>query len=313
MRWGERNGSEYLLRKIGNSETSLGPKNQGAEAAYAAFMSGREVNKKKLEGLEKRLDTMAPINRAMGLGRVPLIAARIARKCDEKGLLGRQLFIVGTNALYAYEALAGVQIGSDMIATEDIDLLHDSRQELGLAVDKSVRESGLIGLLQSLDKSFSLPHPRSFRASNKDGYLVDLIRPQSANAVMGKSAASISELPDDMAGAEIFGLEWLVNAPKLNAVALDERGYPVKLVVIDPRIFALHKVWVSNREDRDPLKRRRDKAQAVTAALIAKRFLGLTFDFPELSVQPQPLRDVAAGLLEQVAKLEASLQDGDLW
>jgi hypothetical protein len=200
-----------------------------------------------------------------------------------------------------------------MIAKEDIDLFYDIRQNSSLAAAKGVLEGELIGLLQGLDKSFSLPHSRSFRASNEDGHLVDLIRPQAQNAVTDKSVGSISDLPDDMVGTEIFGLGWLVNAPKPKAVALDERGYPVRLVVIDPRIFALHKAWVSDREDHDPLKKRRDKEQALMAALLAKRFLGMNFDFPELSAQPEPLREVAAGLLRQVEKLEASLKDGDFW
>jgi hypothetical protein len=83
--------------------------------------------------------------------------------------------------------------------------------------------------------------------------------------------------------------------------------------VIDPRVFALHEVWVSNRVDRDSLKKRRDKEQALSAALIAERFLGMNFDFPDLLVQPEPSREGTADLLKQVAKVEASVQDEELW
>ena len=34
MRWGERNGKEYLLRKIGKTERSLGFRSKETEAAY---------------------------------------------------------------------------------------------------------------------------------------------------------------------------------------------------------------------------------------------------------------------------------------
>jgi hypothetical protein len=48
----------------------------------------------------------------------------------------------------------------------------------------------------------------------------------------------------------------------LEATAIDEKGYPLRLVVIDPRAFELHKAWVSEREDREPLKAVRDLEQA---------------------------------------------------
>jgi hypothetical protein len=303
MRWAERNGAEYLLRKIGQRETSLGPRDEVTEAQYAAFINGREANKEKLRGLSDRLDAMAPINRAMGLGRVPLMAARIARKCDEKGLLGRSLCIVGTNALYAYEVMAGVRISSDIIATTDMDLLHDTRRKLGLALDKSVRDHGLIGLLRDIDKSFGLTQPKSFRASNKDGYLVDLIQPQGKNVLLSKASGLADDPLEDLEGVEIIGLDWLVNAPKRNAVALDQKGYPVLMAVIDPRVFALHKAWVAERGDRDPLKRRRDKDQALAAALIAKRYMGLDFYGPDITALPDQLRQRADSLLAEQEKL----------
>jgi Nucleotidyltransferase len=73
---------------------------------------------------------------------------------------------------------------------------------------------------------------------------------------------ALSNLPEDLEGAAIFGLDWLINSPRVEAVAIDERGYPVRLVAIDPRAFALHKAWVSRREDREPLKAVRDLEQA---------------------------------------------------
>ena len=59
MRWGERNGTDYLLRKVGSRETSLGPRNAETESVYNAFMDGRTANKEKLESLAKRLDAVS--------------------------------------------------------------------------------------------------------------------------------------------------------------------------------------------------------------------------------------------------------------
>jgi hypothetical protein len=238
------------------------------------------------------MENLARVNVAMGLGRMPTIAARILKACDEQNLLGRQLIVVGTNAMFAYEAQAGVQIESGLVATGDIDLLYDARGHISLAVTEIPTE-GLIGLLKKVDASFAPVKPRAFRAANRDGYLVDLIRPQAEDVFRDKLPAALSDLPDDLEGAAIFGLDWLINSPRVEAVALDERGYPGRLVAIDPRAFALHKAWVSRREDREPLKAVRDLEQAKTAATIATDYLRKRFDGPDLSALPAELREMA--------------------
>jgi hypothetical protein len=292
MRWAQRNGAEYLLRKIKSHETSLGPRTSDTEGAYDAFMRGRAENTERLSKLSSRLDEFAPINRAMGLGRIPVIAAQILRKCDDAGLLGEQLYVVGTNALFGYEVLAGAFIESELITSGDIDLLYDTRRSLSFAVNNEIRNTGLIGILKEADKSFALFRPRGYRAANNDGYLVDLIRPEPKDAFRDRSSPAITNLPEDMEGAPIFGLTWLINTAKIEAIALDEKGYPVRMVAIDPRVFALHKAWLSNRDDREPLKRRRDIDQAKAAAEIAVKYLSLPFEPGPLSALPAALRNL---------------------
>jgi hypothetical protein len=99
-------------------------------------------------------------------------------------------------------------------------------------------------------------------------------------------------------GAAIFGLAWLINSPRVEAVVVDERGYPARVVAIDPRAFALHKAWVSGREDREPVKAVRDLEQARAAARIATQYLKKAFDAPELSALPKLLRESAPKLIE---------------
>jgi hypothetical protein len=161
-----------------------------------------------------------------------------------------------------------------------------------------INTSGLIGLLQKVDESFAPTNPRSFRAVNRNGYLVDLIRPEAKDIFRDRLPAGLTDLPDDLEGAAIFGLGWLVNSPKLEAVAIDDKGYPVRLIVIDPRAFALHKAWVSNRQDREPIKAARDLEQAKAAAIIATQYLKKSFDGPDLMALPNALREVAPKLIK---------------
>jgi hypothetical protein len=151
-----------------------------------------------------------------------------------------------------------------------------------------------------VDESFSPINPRSFRATNRNGYLVDLIRPEAKDVFRDRLPTGLTDLPEDLEGSPIFGLGWLVNSPKLEAVGVDEKGYPVRLVVIDPRAFALHKAWVSSRQDREPLKAARDIEQAKATAIIATRYLRKSFDSHELTSLPNELRAHAPKLMTEI-------------
>ena len=149
MRWVSRKGRDYLLRKIGPSETSLGVRSPETEAAYDAFISGRGENRDRLKSLTNRLDEMASVNTAVGLGRVPKTTARIIRRFDEVGLLGKNIFVVGSNALFAYEMAAGLLLSADVVATGDVDLLWDTRRGLRLVLSE-FRKDGILGLIPTV-------------------------------------------------------------------------------------------------------------------------------------------------------------------
>lgn len=297
MRWVDRDDRSYLLRKTGSSERSLGPRSQETEATFAAFVSGKRDAEERRDTLAQRLDTLAPVNRAMGLGRIPQIAARILRRCDERGVLGEHILVIGTNALYAYEAAAGVRLSSDLIATADIDFLLDARRRLKLAA-MDIRAEGLLGLLRQTDRSFAASTRSGYRAANKDGYIVEIVRPEPRDVFGAKGRTRLAHDPGDLEGAPLAGLDWLINTAKFSAIAIDERGHPTPISVPDPRAFALHKLWVSTREDRDPARRRRDLDHARVVARIASVHLGLSFDDKSLDAIPASLRKRASSLLE---------------
>ena len=285
MRWVERKGHVYLLRKQASSEVSLGRKTDETEEIYRAFRNGRDAERKRYEVLTARLREMAPVNRALRINRVPLLTARILRHLADAQVLGRNIFVVGTNSLYLYEALAGVHLTSDLLATADVDLLWDARQSLSLAV-KDFRRAGVIGYLRRADRSFRRSHGQIFRAINREGFMVDLIRPVDDMLTAMDGGAN----HEDLVGVGTEGLEWLVNAPKVDGVVIGEDGIPLRCWSVDPRAFALHKAWVSERPDREPLRRARDHAQAQEGTRIAKHYLGMELPDPALSALPAFMR-----------------------
>ncbi len=288
MRWLRRNAREYLHVKRGRTEKSLGVRSAETEGIYQKFMTEREVAQHRLAALSVRLDQMAPVNRALGLARVPAITARILRKLDEKKLLGSALLVAGTNALWAYEAKAGIQFQSELVATIDADLLWDPRSRLSL-IQAAQMPRGILGILEDVDASFKTRGARDYKAINKDGFSVDLIRPEDRRFFM-EDRARVSEFAGDLSGAPIFGLHWLLNAPRVTVICIAEDGFSVEIPTFDPRAFVLHKLWMSQRHDRDPLKAARDQAQAKALAEVAVKFLGLAFDATELSALPAGVR-----------------------
>jgi hypothetical protein len=292
-RWRTIAGREYLYK--GKPERVCGPRNEQTERFMREFIERRSRLKERIDTLGERLDGMARVTRAMGLGRVPAMAARILRSLDSEGLLGRHLFVVGTHAMFGYEAASGVLFDANLTETQDLGLLWDVRRRLTLALFDA-RTEGVMGLLKKIDRSFEAQR-NSFRAVNAEGYFVDLIRPFNKDE-MHKPATGIGDAADDLEAAALSGLEWLViNAPKFDQTVIDAAGKPLFMSCADPRVFALHKYFVSQEASRDPLKRRRDMAQAKAVAAVAADYLGLSFQAPELSAVPRQLVEEAPRLL----------------
>jgi hypothetical protein len=260
MAWKRIKGREYLYRIVNrHTQKYIGPRSPETELLKNDYIASRTSNRARITKMRKGIEKAAPINRAMGLGRLPRAAATILRALDRAGLLGDGLFIVGTHALYAYEVKSGIIFEPELLATRDLDLLADVRSRLVLAIDDKERE-GILPILKSVDESFAV-QGELFRAVNADGYFVDVIRQMRRNEV----------------SANEYDLDGIVPV-----------GMPVWMSCIDPRAFALHKYWVSKQPSREAIKKHRDALQAAAVALVVER-LGLKFNQKELSALPKEL------------------------
>ena len=110
---------------------------------------------------------------------------------------------------------------------------------------------------------------------------------------------SVAEPETDLDAVQIEGLIWNENAPAFRAVAIDQRGFPLRIVAPDPRAFAVHKFWLSRRLDRDPVKKTRDAAQARAVATLVARFM------PHLPFRPEDLRSFPKAVVGEAALLFA--------
>jgi hypothetical protein len=292
MRWLKRKNKEYLHVKRGTVEKSLGARSKETEHIFESFQSKRKILKQRMATLSNRLDAMAPVNRALGLGRVPRISSDIFRRLDAQNLLGTHLLIAGTNSLWAYESKAGVQFFSDVVATEDADLIWDPR--LGVELLPSIaKRTGILKTLKLVDKTFIKRGPNDYSAINSAGFSVDIIRPEDHDFLSRSTKRdTLTTVEGDLSAAPLFGLQWLINSPRFECIAMGEDGYSVRIATVDPRAFVLHKLWLSAKEDRNPVKAKRDLDQALAVEKIARSYLNLKFLIDDLRALPKRVRDL---------------------
>lgn len=299
MHWKTTKGRQYLFRSMDRQGygKSLGVRSPETEAIFRDFHENKKRIKESIHELQNRLRDQARFCKAARIARVPRVVGSILRLFEAKKLLGSGFQVIGTNALYAYEASAGIFFESGLMATRDVDILWDTRSKLQLHSRVKAEPGGLLAILQEADPSFELVRKRSFRAMNKKGYMVDLLKPEPRPPhLLEKRQMGAS---GDLTAAEIQNLQWLVSSPKLTQCVIGDDGYPALMVAPDPRAFALHKLWLSRQDDREPIKRRRDKEQALAVCRLVLHYLPhLQFSPAELRMFPKTVVTAAAEAIE---------------
>lgn len=297
MHWKKAKGKDYLFRSLDRYGygKSLGARSKDTENIYLNFHKNKKKLHARLKHLKERLNEQARFCKAARIARVPRVVTAILRILEQHQLLGRNLQIVGTNALYAYEARAGVFLERGLLATQDMDVLWDVRTKLRLFATDEVDNRGLIDILRKADRSFDLLGKKSFRAVNKAGYMVDLIKPEPKSVLIEESRQVGTT--DDLMAAEIKNLQWLVSAPKFDQIVIGADGFPATMVVPDPRAFAIHKLWVSNQTDREAVKKKRDRSQALAVCKLILNYM------PEFEMRKEDLRMFPESIITDAVKV----------
>jgi hypothetical protein len=296
--WKTVAGRQYLVRTIGphRGNRSLGPRSPETEKAYRQFTETKRNLDERIRSTSQEIARQAKFCVAAGVNRVPRLPADIVRSLEASGLLGRHLILLGSHAMYAYEMAAGVQLKAGLLQTEDLDTLLNTKAQIELA--GSIRSAGLLGILQDVDATFELQRKRSFRAVNAKGFMVDLIRAPIDNTG-GITLTSIGA-GSDLIAEQLRGLEWLTALPPMTQIVIADNGFPVRFVVPEPRVFALHKLWVSLQPTRDPIKRKRDLRQAEAVVELSLDYFNLRFDDPAIKALPADLTAMIPGLVERI-------------
>ena len=284
MVWKTVKGRDYLVRTTTKSaQTSLGVRSDTTEAIYLKFTESKAVVQESVRGLKAALVRHQRLNRALRIGRTPNIIIDVLAALESAGMAD-YFTVVGTNALHAYETAA-----SGLLATQDFDLLWDNRKKLSLVLQGGPLVDGMIGLLKKVDRTFVIREDQKYTAVNKDGYEVDLIRRNS-----DVNPARFSSLEyDDFWVLKARNADWLLSAPKFKAMVVGVNGQMAYMNTVDPRAFALFKLWMAEQNDREYGKKLRDAAQAkAVVSLINERLPHFSFD--DIKIFPSSVVEMLA-------------------
>ncbi len=267
--------SKYLVRTSpAGAETSLGARTPETQAIYDKFTQRKQASAERLKGLRAALDQQQRMNRALRVGRVdPLVVALLNRLASTQ--LSEHFRVVGTHALYAYEAAAGVRLDADALATRDIDLLWDTRKRITFSTQLARVDSSMLGVLKKVDPTFRIRKSQKYTAVNKDGFEIDIIRREQAGD--DPHPIKLSEDDEDFWVAQARRAHVLLYSPGFSpgfsAVIVATNGTMARMNTVHPATFAAFKRWLAGQTDRDPLKRRRDVLQADAVQVLLEQYL----------------------------------------
>lgn len=260
MFWRDISGTSYLIREsVGGSQKSLGAQNAKTDSIFQNFQSKKSGLSDRLISLTNAAHVQQRLNKALRVGRVPFIVVKTLNALQDAGLEDHFLTI-GTHALYAYESACGVRFIPDVLATQDIDLLFDSRKRLSFMSKMKKMDSSFIGALQKAYPTFRVMSDKKQTAINDSGFEIDVIRRMTVDG--DPNPLRMSEFEDDLWAVQITDGNKMLGGKKLSQVIISETGHMAVMNTIEPRMFVKVKTQLSQLTSRDPKKRPKDQLQA---------------------------------------------------
>lgn len=255
MRIKEVSGREYLYEVTDRrgSMKSRGPVDPERQAEFDQYKSEKAGLKERLALSKETLKEQASVYRALRLPMLPAEAGKILREADRLRFLGDQAMVVGTNALIAYALEANGFIRDAPDETLDFDMALTG-------MDADEKRPTLWKVLKEADMTYSVNTERPFQARNAKAYGVEILSaPSRISGQVAQDRPRPIPLPEQ---------EWLLNGRRVDRVVGVRDGEAARMVVPDPRWFALQKLWMAEKPERNPQKKPKDRRQG-TALLDA--------------------------------------------
>jgi hypothetical protein len=236
----------YEITDRRNNGRSLGRFDTAAEARYDEYRSTKADARARRDAAWARLEVTCRLYRALRLPLIASEAGEILREADRRRLLGRQLLVVGTNAMPGYAIETGGFLRDVPDETQDFDMTWS-------AVVLPDGAQPVWDMLKAVDSTYTVNTERPFQARNAAAYEVEiLVAPSRLETMPGRDKPRPVPLEEQ---------EWLLKGRSVDHVVVGRDGKPARIVAPDPRWFALHKLWMADKPSRSPLKKPKDRKQ----------------------------------------------------
>lgn len=272
MFWRTEHGKAYLVRASTRAKQHrLGPRNAETQAIFDKFTTRKALLKTRITSLDEAMQRNQRLNRALRVGRCPPLVVGILARLAALDL-AEHFLTVGTHALYAYETAAGVRVEAQVLATQDVDILFDTRKRLSFLTRLAQHDLSLIEILKKVDKTFEVRPDQLQTAVNASGFEVDVIRRIAKDG--DPHPLRMSPHEDDLWAVQVGSGEKMVSGQRFSQVVVATDGSMARMNTIAPQSFVRLKNRLAKSSSRDPIKRVRDGLQAqVVAELLDKQLL----------------------------------------
>ena len=267
MIWNKSGNKEYLYKYCYDTKKSesLGRRDDRTENIIEKFKEQKKELKESLKKYKELLKKQARISKFEKISRVPNVLANLLRTINEYGL-DDKVIIIGTNALYSYEARCAVFMEDEHLATYDIDIFNKRETKISVALKTKLPQKTLKAILQDTDKSFSKSSDAPYRFFNDDGVVVEIITPMSNKEVKQDEFSGVLNL-------EIDGIKWLRSSELYKVMVIGDNGICANMTTIKPLEYAVYKYWLGKHERKDYMKKERDMSQSVLITNLINEYM----------------------------------------
>jgi hypothetical protein len=278
MYWKRQGDYEYLVKTLpDNRQTRLGTRSPENEQVYADFAARKHELEARLKSLRLALTDAERLNKALKVGRVPSLVVAVLQTLEDAGL-SEHFTVVGTHAMYAYEAAAGVQIVQGALATQDVDLLWDARRRVQFKTALGKLDLSLLQVLQRADPTFERKEGQNETAINAKGFEVDFLRRQPQGD--DPHPFRFSDDEGDLWPVQAVRASVLTSAAKFEQIIVSATGRMARMRTVAPAAFVEFKLWMAEKAPNRPqAKRQRDRRQAqIVQTMLEQGMLALQGD-----------------------------------
>jgi hypothetical protein len=276
MFWRELRGVNYLIRTTAKgAQSTIGADDAETQAIFQRFVERKSAATTRVKTLGERLVEQRKLNRVYQVGRTPNVVVKVLQALTKAGI-DAHFTAVGTHAIYAFESACGVRMGSEALATRDMDLLFDTRQRLEFFSTLQRSGSSLVGVLRKADASFRVRRSQLQTAVNDDGFEVDIIRRAARDG--DPHPLRMSAEDDDLWAVQVPSGESMTAGRRFQQLVVASSGEMAMMKTLHPLDFVRIKTQLAASGGRDPLKRPKDALQAQAVQQLWDEFLSLRED-----------------------------------